>query len=133
MAVSDKAVRPCSSSSSGLDPLLKDLTEKKLIFRRNVASLASELKDVRHKLASQEQLFTRESQTREVAETKARSMEEEVSKLQKCLLDKDEQLNATRGITEHVRSSLHSPFGVAFPFFLNSPFLFHDELVKFVF
>uniref|UniRef100_N1R138 Uncharacterized protein n=1 Tax=Aegilops tauschii TaxID=37682 RepID=N1R138_AEGTA len=94
MAVSDKAVRPCSSSSSGLDPLLKDLTEKKLIFRRNVASLASELKDVRHKLASQEQLFTRESQTREhglqsykfdltrertlqVAETKARSMEEE--------------------------------------------------------
>ncbi|EMS68086.1 hypothetical protein TRIUR3_19439 [Triticum urartu] len=94
MAVSEKAVRPCSSSSSGLDPLLKDLTEKKLRFRRNVASLASELKDVRHKLASQEQLFTRESQTREhglqsykfgltrertlqVAETKARSMEEE--------------------------------------------------------
>ena len=146
MAVSEKT-RPCSSSSLGLDPLLKDLTEKKLSFRRNVASLASELKDVRHKLASQEQLFTRESQTREVskflllgnfylqhglqsykfdltrertlqvAETKARSMEEEVSKLQKCLLDKDEQLNATRGITEHVRSSLHSPFGVAFPVF----------------
>ncbi|XBJ22714.1 hypothetical protein VPH35_001054 [Triticum aestivum] len=136
MAVSEKAVRPCSSSSSGLDPLLKDLTEKKLSFRRNVASLASELKDVRHKLASQEQLFTRESQTREVskflllanfylqhglqsykfgltrertlqvAETKARSMEEEVSKLQKCLLDKDEQLNATRGITEHYLDDL---------------------------
>ena len=146
MAVSEKT-RPCSSSSLGLDPLLKDLTEKKLSFRRNVASLASGLKDVRHKLASQEQLFTRESQTREVskflllgnfylqhglqsykfdltrertlqvAETKARSTEEEVSKLQKCLLDKDEQLNATRGITEHVRSSLHSPFGVAFPVF----------------
>lgn len=32
-----------------------------------MASLASELKDVRHKLASQEQLFTRESQTREVS------------------------------------------------------------------
>ncbi|KAE8798362.1 tropomyosin-like [Hordeum vulgare] len=106
MAVSEKAVRPCSSSSSGLDPLLKDLTEKKLSFRRNVASLASELKDVRHKLASQEQLFTRESQTRKVAETKARSMEEEVCKLQKCLLDKDEQLNATRGITEHYLDDL---------------------------
>jgi hypothetical protein len=46
---------------------LKDLTEKKLSFRRNVASLASELKDVRNKLASQEQLFTRESQTRKVS------------------------------------------------------------------
>lgn len=68
MAVSEKAVRSCSVSSSDLDPLLKDLTEKKLSFRRNVASLASELKDVRHKLASQEQLFTRESQTRKVCE-----------------------------------------------------------------
>jgi hypothetical protein len=38
-----------------------------LSFRRNVASLASELKDVRNKLASQEQLFTRESQTRKVS------------------------------------------------------------------
>lgn len=106
MAVSEKAVRPCSSSSSDLDPLLKDLTEKKLSFRRNVASLASELKDVRHKLASQEQLFTRESQTRKVAETKARSMEEEVCKLQKCLLDKDELLRARRGITEHYLDDL---------------------------
>ncbi|KQK07678.1 nuclear envelope-associated protein 2 [Brachypodium distachyon] len=100
MSVSEKAVRSCSASSSDLDPLLKDLTEKKLSFRRNVASLASELKDVRNKLASQEQLFTRESQTRKVAETKARTMEEEVSKLQKCLLDKDEQLLATIGSTE---------------------------------
>lgn len=110
MSVSEKAVRSCSASSSDLDPLLKDLTEKKLSFRRNVASLASELKDVRNKLASQEQLFTRESQTRKVAETKARTMEEEVSKLQKCLLDKDEQLLATIGSTEKVRSSLYSPF-----------------------
>lgn len=100
MSVSEKAVRSCSASSPALDPLLKDLTEKKLSFRRNVASLASELKDVRNKLASQEQLFTRESQTRKVAETKARSMEQEVSKLQKCLLDKDEQLRTTAGSTE---------------------------------
>ncbi|KAK1692575.1 hypothetical protein QYE76_009272 [Lolium multiflorum] len=100
MSVLERAARSCSTSSPDLDPLLKDLTEKKLSFRRNVASLASELKDVRNKLASQEQLFTRESQTRKVAETKARSMEEEVSKLQKCLLDKDEQLRATTGSTE---------------------------------
>lgn len=100
MSVSEKAVPSGSASSPALDPLLKDLSEKRLSFRRNVASLASELKDVRSKLASQEQLFTRESQTRKVAETKARSMEEEVSKLQKCLLDKDEQLRATAGSTK---------------------------------
>lgn len=100
MSVSEKVVPSSSLSSSDLDPLLKDLTEKKLSFRRNVVSLAAELKDVRNKLASQEQLFTRESQTRKVAETKARKMEEEVSKLQKYLQDKDEQLSATIGSTE---------------------------------
>lgn len=100
MSVSEKVVPSSSVSSSDLDPLLKDLTEKKLSFRRNVVSLAAELKDVRNKLASQEQLFTRESQTRKVAETKARKMEEEVSKLQKYLQDKDEQLSATIGSTE---------------------------------
>jgi len=63
MSVSEKL----APSSSDLDPLLKDLTEKKLSFRRNVVSLAAELKDVRHKLASQEQLFVRESQTRKVS------------------------------------------------------------------
>ncbi|WVZ96160.1 hypothetical protein U9M48_041831 [Paspalum notatum var. saurae] len=101
MSVSEKAALPSSvSSSSDLDPLLKDLTEKKLSFRRNVVSLAAELKDVRNKLSSQEQLFVRESQTRKVAETKARSMEEEVSKLQKCLQDKDEQLRSSTISTE---------------------------------
>ena len=67
MSVPGKAVRSGSASSPDLDPLLKDLSEKRLSFRRNVASLASELKDVRNKLASQEQLFTRESQTRKVS------------------------------------------------------------------
>jgi hypothetical protein len=68
MSVSEKVVPSSSiSSSSDLDPLLKDLTEKKLSFRRNVVSLAAELKDVRNKLASQEQLFVRESQTRKVS------------------------------------------------------------------
>jgi len=111
MSVSEK-VAPSSSvsSSSDLDPLLKDLTEKKLSFRRNVVSLAAELKDVRNKLASQEQLFVRESQTRKVAETKARSMEEEVSKLQKCLQEKDEQLRSSTSSTEQVKISLNPPF-----------------------
>ncbi|AQK41976.1 hypothetical protein ZEAMMB73_Zm00001d024756 [Zea mays] len=101
MSVSEKVVLSSSvSSSSDLDPLLKGLTEKKLSFRRNVVSLAAELKDVRSKLASQEQLFVRESQTRKLVDTKARSMEEEVSKLQKCLQDKDEQLRSSTSSTE---------------------------------
>lgn len=72
MSVSEKVVPSSSSvsSSSDLDPLLKDLTEKKLSFRKNVVSLAAELKDVRSKLASQEQLFVRESQTRKVSSNK---------------------------------------------------------------
>ncbi|RLN30122.1 hypothetical protein C2845_PM05G11720 [Panicum miliaceum] len=77
-----------------------EYVQKKLSFRRNVVSLAAELKDVRNKLASKEQLFVRESQTRKVAETKARSMEEEVSKLQKCLQEKDEQLRSSTSSTE---------------------------------
>lgn len=115
MSVSEKVVPPSSVSSSDLDPLLRDLTEKKLSFRRNVVSLAAELKDVRNKLASQEQLFVRESQTRKFAETKARSMEEEISKLQKCLNDKDEQLRSSTGCTEqylHELDDLRSKLSV---------------------
>lgn len=70
--------RPSSSSSSSssaagkvreIDPLLKDLSEKKQSFRRNVVSLAAELKDVRGRLASQEQSFVRETLTRQACRT----------------------------------------------------------------
>lgn len=50
-----------------LDPLLKDLTEKKLSFKRNVVSLATELKDVRNRLVTQDNLFTKEIKTRQVS------------------------------------------------------------------
>jgi hypothetical protein len=51
--VSEKVVPPSSvSSSSNLDPLLMDLTKKKLSFKRKVVSLSYELKGVRSKLAS---------------------------------------------------------------------------------
>lgn len=43
----------------------------------------------------------------QVAETKARSMEEEVTKLQKCLQDKDEQLHSSTHSAEQVKSSLN--------------------------
>ena len=48
------------------DPLLKDLNEKKQSFRKNVVSLAAELKEVRNRLASQEQSFAKETVTRQV-------------------------------------------------------------------
>lgn len=53
------------SSSREIDPLLKDLTERKQSFRHNVVLLAAELKEVRSRLASQEQSFVRENITRQ--------------------------------------------------------------------
>ncbi|KAK3025040.1 hypothetical protein RJ639_043318 [Escallonia herrerae] len=54
-----------TSSVREIDPLLKDLSEKKQSFRRNVVSLAAELKELRGRLASQEQSFARETLTRQ--------------------------------------------------------------------
>ncbi|WOL10229.1 cingulin-like protein 1 [Canna indica] len=96
MSAIDKAESVTSSALSvELDPLLKDLTEKKLSFKKNVVSLAAELKDARRRLSLQEQSFARETNTRKVAETKAKTMEEEVGRLQICLQEKDEKLKAS--------------------------------------
>lgn len=53
------------SDVAEIDPLLRDLSEKKQSFRRNVVSLAAELKDVRIRLSTQEQSFAKESLTRQ--------------------------------------------------------------------
>jgi len=58
MSISDK--------QASVDPLLKDLNDKKQSFRRNVVSLASELKELRSRLASQEQSYVKETLTRQV-------------------------------------------------------------------
>lgn len=83
-----------------VDPLLQDLNEKKQSFRRNVVSLAAELKEVRGRLASQEQCFAKESVTRQQAERKANVMEEEVRRLRKNLEDRDVQLKASTSAAE---------------------------------
>jgi len=63
--------RPSSSSSTSsssareIDPLLRDLSEKKQNFRRNVVSLAAELKEARTRLALQEQSYAKETLTRQ--------------------------------------------------------------------
>ena len=58
---------PLSSiAGRDVDPLFKDLNEKKQSFRRNVVSLAAELKEVRGRLASQEQSYAKETLTRQV-------------------------------------------------------------------
>ncbi|KAI4373333.1 hypothetical protein MLD38_011467 [Melastoma candidum] len=71
---SERSVVAVSIPGNEIDPLLKDLNEKKQNFRKNVVSLAAELNDVRRRLASREQL-------RQEAETRARSLEEEIDKL----------------------------------------------------
>ncbi|XP_010276547.1 PREDICTED: intracellular protein transport protein uso1-like isoform X1 [Nelumbo nucifera] len=89
-----------------LDPLLKDLDEKKQSFRRNVVSLAAELKDVRSRLASQEESFARETLSRRVAETNARRMEEEIFRLQKSLEERDGQLQESTSTAQQYLKEL---------------------------
>ncbi|CAH2054923.1 unnamed protein product [Thlaspi arvense] len=84
----------CSVKTT-VDPLLKDLDEKKESFRRNVVSLASELKQVRGRLISQEQSFLKETQTRKEAEKRGKNMEMEMCKLQKRLEERSCQLEAS--------------------------------------
>lgn len=87
-------------ASRDIDPLLKDLCERKQSFRRNVVSMAVELKEVRCRLASKEQSFTRETLTRQEAEIRAKNMEEEMLRLQKSLEDRNEQLQASASNSE---------------------------------
>ncbi|XLR44532.1 hypothetical protein HN51_028660 [Arachis hypogaea] len=97
MSASEKPSSSCSMTSTialarDIDPLLKDLNEKKQSFKRNVVSLAAKLKDVRNCLASQEQSYAKETLTRKEAETKAKSMEFKIGRLQKKLEERNEQL-----------------------------------------
>lgn len=94
------------NSTREIDPLLKDLDEKKLSFRRNVVSLAAELKDVRSRLSSQEESFAKESSTRQEAETRARNMEHEICRLQKSLDERNLQLKASSSDAEKYQREL---------------------------
>ncbi|KAG4909913.1 Nuclear envelope-associated protein 2 [Glycine soja] len=96
--------KPSSSLTSiaarEADPVLQDLNEKKQSFRRNVVSLAVELKELRSRLASQEQSYAKETLTRQEAETNAKNMELQIGRLQKNLEEKNEQLQASTSSAE---------------------------------
>ncbi|KAL7584820.1 nuclear envelope-associated protein 2 [Lactuca sativa] len=94
------------TSTKEIDPLLRDLDEKKLNFRRNVVSLAAELKDVRSRLSSQEESFAKESLTRQEAEIRAKNMEEEICRLQKSLDERNLQLQASSSDAEKYQRDL---------------------------
>ncbi|XP_056165224.1 nuclear envelope-associated protein 2-like isoform X3 [Syzygium oleosum] len=95
-------------SSVGFDPLLSDLNEKKQSFRRNVLCLASELQEVRSRLAFQEQSFAREALSRQATESRVREMEEEVIGLQRTLEEKDGELQASTSTSEKEMDALKS-------------------------
>ncbi|KAK2403298.1 myosin heavy chain, cardiac protein [Trifolium repens] len=104
MSISEKQASSSIIAARDVDPLLRDLNDKKQSFRRNVVSLASELKELRSRLASQEQSYVKETQTRQEAETNAKIMELEISKLQKKLEEKNEQLQAsTSSAQKHIK------------------------------
>lgn len=102
MSITEKSKSSYSSSSlqGEIDPLLKDLSEKKQSFRRNVESLAEELKLVRSRLAQQEQSFAKESLTRQEEESKAKKMEEEISRLKRNLEVRSGELRLSASMTE---------------------------------
>ncbi|XP_054795302.1 nuclear envelope-associated protein 2-like isoform X2 [Prosopis cineraria] len=97
---SSRSLTLTSIPARDIDPLLKDLNEKKQSFRRNVVSLAAELKEVRSRLASQEQSYAKETLTRQEAEMKAKNMEEEIGKLQKRLEERNDQLHVSAAAAE---------------------------------
>ncbi|KAJ4958485.1 hypothetical protein NE237_025596 [Protea cynaroides] len=72
-----------SLSARDFDPLLDDLIERK----GNRAS--EEMLLLHSRLSSQEELFARETLTRQVVETRSRSMKEEIVRLQKSMEEKD--------------------------------------------
>uniref|UniRef100_A0A2P2K271 Myosin-11 n=1 Tax=Rhizophora mucronata TaxID=61149 RepID=A0A2P2K271_RHIMU len=100
------------------DPLLKDLNEKKQSFRRNVVSLAAELKEVRSRLASKEQLFAKETITRQEAENTAKKMGEQIYRLQKTLEERNCQLQSSASNSEKV------PFGIPVFYFIFYIYIF---------
>lgn len=71
MSISEKQApvnnsKLASTAARDVDPLLRGLNDKKQSFRRNVESLALELKELRNRLASQEQSYVKETRTRQV-------------------------------------------------------------------
>lgn len=106
------------------DPLLNDLSEKKQSFRRNVVSLAADLKQARTRLAEQERSCSQEVISRQVskqaklvyfnisilvsklrllmqeAEARVKRMEDEMLELAKELNKKVEQIRASDLATE---------------------------------
>ncbi|RWR94421.1 myosin heavy chain, cardiac muscle isoform [Cinnamomum micranthum f. kanehirae] len=95
-----------SSSVGEVDPLLKDLREKKLNFQRNVIALVSELEEVRGQLALQEESLATETQNRKVAEMKVRRMEDEICQLQKSLEERNEQVQESASIAKQYLNEL---------------------------
>lgn len=85
------------------NPILQALQEKKQNFKRmasEVGSMASEIRDVRSRLATQEASLSRETACRQVAEAKASSMETELRQLQKNLEERDSQLQTSASVAE---------------------------------
>ncbi|XP_057426637.1 nuclear envelope-associated protein 2 isoform X2 [Lotus japonicus] len=102
MSISEKSSSLSLKSvpARDVDPLLKDLDDKKQNFRRNVVSLAAELKELRGRLAAQEKSYAIETLTRQEAETNAKSLELEIGRLQKNLDERNEQLQASASSAE---------------------------------
>ncbi|GAB2211661.1 hypothetical protein Droror1_Dr00024987 [Drosera rotundifolia] len=82
------------------DPLMEDLNEVRQRFRQNVVSMATELKDVRGRVALAEEAYIQESLTRQEAEEKASAMEKEIEWLHRDLEERNEAIKASTSAAE---------------------------------
>eukprot|EP00250_Pteridium_aquilinum_P009608 c18791_g1_i1 orf=229-1236(+) len=83
--------------------LLQDLYQKKQNLRRiasEVGSMATELRDVRTRMAVQESSLEQERERRQAAEAKAKAMETELVLLQNSLEEKNSQVVSTSSVAE---------------------------------
>lgn len=83
--------------------LLQDLYQKKQNLRRiasEVGSMATELRDMRSRMAAQESSLEQETARRQAAETKAKDLETELELLQNALEEKNSLNASTASVAE---------------------------------
>lgn len=78
-----------------MDPLLKELDEKKQLFQRSVLSLTSDLKDAQTQFAQLEVSYNRETKIGQEAENEVKNMKAKVCELQRNLDVRDEKLKSS--------------------------------------
>ncbi|KMZ71465.1 hypothetical protein ZOSMA_17G00210 [Zostera marina] len=94
--------KPAGEEITQLDPLLRDLSEKKKSFRNSVISLSSELRDVRNRLAEREDCLRKLTVAKQEAEAKTEMMGQQICLLKTSLEKRDKYLQLEAANNQHL-------------------------------